>query len=115
MQNTTTISTETESTKIIKQGQEIMYKILKRKPVDFEKIMKDLNVNIENRFNDRMKKVLPQVENKKFDNPEKSLRVVMLNVLIKVLTELSEEMLLTLDENDKKLIDEIMTTENSDK
>jgi DNA polymerase III delta prime subunit len=98
---------KTESSKIIEQGKNIVYTILKRKPLNTEEILKQLEKEIEKRFQDRIKEITPSIENAKFDNPETSLKLILVKVMIEILDALFFEKMIALDEEDKKIVNDV--------
>jgi hypothetical protein len=58
-----------------------------------------------------IKSIAPKLENMNFDDPEQSLKVIILRGLINIIKKMIEEHKLELSESDRKILDDIMKSE----
>jgi hypothetical protein len=98
------------TTLTIQKGKEILYLVLKRKPFAKE-IVEELEKELENRMTIFIKSIAPKLQNMNFDDPEQSLKVIILRGLINILKNMIEEHKLELSESDRKILDDIMKDE----
>ena len=97
---------------LLNNGQNIIRQVLKKN--DFaENIIKDLEREVEKRFTIFLNNKIPAINAKKLDDPENSIKYIMLKGLIKILDDLFYERMINLPESDKALIQSMLNNSNS--
>ena len=90
----------------IQKGRNILYLVLKKKTKD-TKFIEDLEDEIEKRMGNFINKMSNKLLNTKFDNPEESLKYILLKALSIILEELLKELEFQLSPHDKELLNTI--------
>lgn len=104
MKKSTTSQTQTVfEEKITKKTKNNLYLVLKKKGIA-EKIIDEINTEMEKRFVEFFKKKSAELNEMKFNNPEKALECLLLNEMVIILGNLFKEILPSLSEKDKKTI-----------
>lgn len=109
MRSNNSIITQIE-TSSIKKSREILYIVLKEKPIS-EEVKQELEREIENRLVKFIQSISPKLQNMYFENKEQSLKVIILRGLINILQKMIEEHKMQLSESDQKALQEIMKEE----
>ena len=92
---------------ILNNGKNIIRQVLKRN--DFaENIILDLEREVERRFAIFLNNKVSAINSKKLDDPENSIKYIMLKGLIKILDDLFYERMIILPETDKILIQRML-------
>lgn len=102
----TTLLTQTN----LERGKKILYLVLKKKPFS-EKINENLGNEIEIKLEQFIINIIPKLETTEFRDSEQSLKIIILNAIIKILKEMIRNDLLKLDINDLKILDDLMKNE----
>lgn len=97
----------------VNKGKQILHLVLKQKPFTVE-VIEEIEKDIEIRMGQFIQTISPKLENMNFENPEQSLKVIILRGLINVLKELIQEHKIPLTESDIKSLNEIMAKEEAD-
>lgn len=95
------------------KGKKILHLVLKPK-INEGNIIKELEDEIEKRLGNFINKMSNKLLNTKFDNPEESLKYILLKALSIILEQLFNELHLELSPHDKELFNLVMEGENSD-
>ena len=98
------------TTLTIQKGRQILYLVLKRKPFAKE-IIEELEKELEDRMTAFIKSIAPKLQNMNFDDPEQSLKVIILRGLINILKNMIEEHKIELSDSDRKILDDLMKNE----
>ena len=80
---------------VFKRGNQILYLVLQRKPFADE-----IRAELEKRLYGFLQSIIPKLQNIKFSNPEQSLKIIILNAIIKILNQMIKEDIIKLNEND---------------
>ena len=107
-------TTTTLENKVLKKGKKALYLVLKKKSFP-DTIIDSLEVEIEQRFNNFLKKIAPKLNNIQLENEEDGLKYLLIKGLINILNEMLQERKITLSENDKKITNEIFEEEGFEK
>ena len=110
--NSSSITLTCVEEKISKETKKTLYLVLRRKGLTDESIEK-INKEAEKRLSEFIERIMPELKNMKFDNPEEALKYLLLKQMIKILDDMSKEKILFLCEEDKKKVFDIL--ENKDK
>lgn len=97
----------------INKGKQTLHLVLKQKPFTAE-VIEEIEKDIEIRMAQFIQTISLKLENMNFENPEQSLKVIILRGLINVLKELIQEHKIPLTESDIKTLNEIMAKEEAD-
>ena len=84
---------------VFKRGNQILYLVLQRKPFADE-IIDEVRAELEKRLYGFLQSIIPKLQNIKFSNPEQSLKIIILNAIIKILNQMIKEDIIKLNEND---------------
>ena len=84
---------------VFKRGNQILYLVLQRKPFADE-IIDEVRAELEKRLYGFLQSIIPKLQNIKFNNPEQSLKIIILNAIIKILNQMIKEDIIKLNEND---------------
>lgn len=84
---------------VFKRGNQILYLVLQRKPFADE-IIDEVRAELEKRLYVFLQSIIPKLQNIKFSNPEQSLKIIILNAIIKILNQMIKEDIIKLNEND---------------
>ena len=95
---------------VLQRGNQILYLVLKKKPF-VDEIIDEVRDNIEQRLNEYLVRIIPKLQNIEFKNSEQSLKVIILNVIMKILKQMINEDIIKLDENDLMLLYNIIKDE----
>ena len=109
MRSNNSIITQIE-TSSIKKSKEILYIVLKEKPIS-EEVKQELEIEIENMLVKFIQSISPKLQNMYFENKEQSLKVIILKGLINILQKMIEEHKMQLSESDQKALQDIMKEE----
>jgi len=96
----------------IEKGKHILHLILKKKPLTV-KVIEEINDELEKRLTKFLDNIFIKIKDMKFDNPEQTLKVIIIKGLINILKKMIEENSIKLTEEDKKILDEIMIEDNN--
>ncbi len=88
----------------------VLYLVLQKKSLE-KKVIDDLEKELELKMMNFLKKIEPKLQNTNFENPEVSLRLVLLKGFIKILEKMIKDKFGQLSEHDQNLINEIMNGE----
>ena len=91
--------TMTLTQNLLQRGNQILYLVLQRKPF-VDEIIDEVRANIEKRLYEYLVSIIPKLQNIKFKNPEQSLKIIILNAIIKILNQMIKEDIIKLNEND---------------
>ena len=91
----------------VNKGKKTLFLVLKKKSEE-KQIIEDIEKELEHKMKLFLQKILPKIQNLKFENPEKSLRVIILKGLINALKDLIKQYFGELSQNDQNLINGIM-------
>ena len=92
------------------RGKNILYLVLKKKPFS-EKITENIRKEIEKKLEDYIISIIPKLEIIEFRDYEQSLKIIILNAIIKILKEMIRNDLLKLDINDLTKLQDLMKNE----
>ena len=95
---------------VLQRGNQILYLVLKKKPF-VDEIIDEVRDNIKQRLNEYLVRIIPKLQNIEFKNSEQSLKVIILNVIMKILKQMINEDIIKLDENDLMLLYNIIKDE----
>ena len=95
---------------VLQRGNQILYLVLHKKPF-VDEIIDEVRDDIEQRLNECLVRIIPKLQNIKFKNPEQSLKVIILNVIMEILKQMINEDIIKLDENDLMLLYNIIDEE----
>ena len=84
---------------VFKRGNQILHLVLQRKPFADE-IIDEVRAELEKRLYGFLQSIIPKLQNIKFNNPEQSLKIIILNAIIKILNQMIKEDIIKLNEND---------------
>ena len=84
---------------VFKRGNQILYLVLQRKPFADE-IIDEVRAELEKRLYVFLQSIIPKLQNIQFSNPEQSLKIIILNAIIKILNQMIKEDIIKLNEND---------------
>ena len=84
---------------VFKRGNQILYLVIQRKPFADE-IIDEVRAELEKRLYGFLQSIIPKLQNIKFSNPEQSLKIIILNAIIKILNQMIKEDIIKLNEND---------------
>jgi hypothetical protein len=84
---------------VFKRGNQILHLVLQRKPFADE-IIDEVRAELEKRLYGFLQSIIPKLQNIKFSNPEQSLKIIILNAIIKILNQMIKEDIIKLNEND---------------
>lgn len=93
--------------KVKKKAKNTLYLVLKKKGLA-EEIIENIDNELEKRFLEFLKKILPKLSEMKFDNPEEALECLLVKQIVSILDDMLKERMLDLSEGDKKLVFDIM-------
>jgi hypothetical protein len=97
---------------LLNNTKKAMNQILKKNSFA-ENIIRNLEIEVEKRFQIFLNNKLPSLKSKKFDDPENSLKYIMLKAIINILDDLFYEKMITISESDKILIRNILNNSNN--
>lgn len=98
--------------KIINNGNKAFYLVLKKK--DFaDEIIDNLKDEVEKRFHNFIREITPKLEKLNFEDPETSLKYLLIKGLIKILNNMEKEKSLNLSEEDRKIINDIFKEDDN--
>ena len=100
----------TTSNQTLNRGKKILHLVLKKKPFT-EKIMEELENEISDRMGKFIGRVYKKLEQAKFQNPEQSIKVILLKALVGILKNMVKEYQQSLSLDDLKMIEEILQSE----
>ena len=103
--NTQTITVLEEN--IIKKSRNTLHLVLRQRGFA-DDIIDSINNEVEKRLQQYLNKIASKMENMNFDNPEESIKFLLLKKIIEILEEMSKEKIANLSEEDKKLIFDIL-------
>ena len=98
------------TTQTLSRGNKILYLVLHKKPF-YAEAMEQLEKEIAERLNQFIDRVYNKLENAKFENPEQSIKVLLLKALYRILRNLAKEYEKNLSPADIKEIEEIFQNE----
>lgn len=101
---TTTLTIES---KVVTEGKQKIYKILKMKSFDIEKNIGEIEKELEKRLNVHLNDLLVKLKEIKFENPETSTKVLIMRLMIKILNEICDEYKIKLNEKDLTNLEEM--------
>ena len=102
--------TMTLTQNLLQRGNQILYLVLQRKPF-VDEIIDEVRANIEKRLYEYLVSIIPKLQNIKFKNPEQSLKIIILNAIMKILKQMINEDIIKLNENDLMLFYNIVKNE----
>ena len=103
--NTQTITVLEEN--IIKKSRNTLHLVLRQRGFA-DDIIDSINNEVEKRLQQYLNKIASKMDNMNFDNPEESIKCLLLKKIIEILEEISKEKIANLSEEDKKLIFDIL-------
>lgn len=115
MKKGTTSQTQTVlEEKILEKAKNKLYLVLKKKGFA-EKIIDEINSEMEKRFAEIFKKSSAKLNEMKFDNPVVALECFLLKKMVKILDDIIKEILPNLSEKDKKAIFDLLEKNDNEK
>ena len=96
------------------KGRNVLFLVLKKKSFEKE-IIENLEKELDVKMQQFLIKIEPKIRNVKFDDPEKSLRLILLKGLINILKKMIQENIGELSLDDQKLLEEIMNEDDKSK
>jgi hypothetical protein len=93
-----------------KKTKNVLYLVLQKKSLE-QKVIDDLEKELETKMLNFLKKIEPKLQNTNFENPEASIKLVLLKGFIKILEKMIKDKFGQLSEHDQNLINEIMNGE----
>ena len=103
--NTQTITVLEEN--IIKKSRNTLHLVLRQRGFA-DDIIDSINNEVEKRLQQYLNKIASKMDSMNFDNPEESIKCLLLKKIIEILEEMSKEKIANLSEEDKKLIFDIL-------
>ena len=97
----------------VKKGKKVLYLVLKKKPSSKDMLQK-LEKEVEERLKNYLIEIAPKLNALKLDNPEESLKYIILKGLINILKSMINEHSISLSEEDRSILNDIMK-EDDDK
>ena len=119
MKNTSQTQTQTQTITVLEkqiteESKKTLYLVLRKKGFADE-IIEEINKEVEKRLELYLNKIIHKLENMHFDNPEEALKCLLLKQVIKILDEMEKEKLLSIGEEDKKIINDILNSRDENK
>ena len=103
----------TTSNKALNRGRQILHLVLQKKPFS-EKIMEELENEISDRMGKFVSRIYKKLEQTKFENPQQSIKVILLKALVQIMRNMVKEYQQSLSPDDLKIIEEIFQKEEND-
>ena len=97
-------------TQTMERGKRILHLVLQKKPITIQAI-EELEKEVSDRMIKFVQRIMPKLENAKFDNPESAIKVILLKGLINILKKLVEEYQKSLNPQDQEFIEQVFTNE----
>ena len=88
------------------KGRQTLHLVLKKKPLSKE-TLENLNNEIEEKLGLFMEKIIPKLKEVNPKDPEKFLKYLILQGVLKILGKIMEENFLSMTEEDKKAVEKI--------
>lgn len=110
MNKNNSASTTCLSQILIQKGNKILYLVLKTKPFS-EEIIEEVRNIIKERLHKSLLNIVPRIENVQFKDPEQTLKIIILNAIIKILNNMIKEDIIKLNENDLKILYNLLENE----
>ena len=102
--------TYTKTELALQKGREILYLVLRKKPFSKE-IIEIIEREVEKRFQNYILTIASQLENVKFKDPEKCLKIIILKSIINILKNMIQEDIIKLSENDLNVLFQLLNEE----
>jgi hypothetical protein len=103
----------TTSNQALNRGRQILHLVLQKKPFS-EKIMEELENEISDRMGKFVSRIYKKLEQTKFENPQQSIKVILLKALVQIMRNMVKEYQQSLSPDDLKIIEEIFQKEEND-
>lgn len=97
-------------TQTMERGKRILHLVLQKKPITIQ-AFEELEKEVSDRMIKFVQRIMPKLENAKFDNPESAIKVILLKGLINILKKLVEEYQKSLNPQDQEFIEQVFTNE----
>lgn len=97
-------------TQTLERGKRILHLVLQKKPITVQ-AFEELEKEVSDRMIKFVQRIMPKLENAKFDNPELAIKVIFLKGLINILKKLVEEYQKSLNPQDQLFIEEVFANE----
>lgn len=101
------------SNQALNRGKQILHLVLQKKPFS-EKIMEELEKEISERMGNFVSRIYKKLEQTKFENPQQSIKVILLKALVQIMRNIVKEYQQSLSPDDLKIIEEIFKKEEND-
>lgn len=99
--------------KVSKKAKNTLYLVLKKRGFE-EEVIEKMNTELERRFLEVLKRITPRLSEMHFDNPEEALEYILLKEIIKILDDFIKENMLNLNEDDKKIVIDLLGKQNEE-
>ncbi len=100
------------ATQTMLKGKQILHLVLKKKPLT-EEVLEELEKEVSDRMIKFLKRIMPKLENTKFENPEQAIKVILLKALLKILKKLVAEYQKELSPQDQEFVNQIFANEEN--
>ena len=97
-------------TQTMERGKRILHLVLQKKPITIQ-AFEELEKEVSDRMIKFVQRIMPKLENAKFDNPESAIKVILLKGLINILKKLVEEYQKSLNPQDQEFIEQVFANE----
>ena len=99
--------------KVSKKAKNTLYLVLKKRGFG-EEVIEKMDTELERRFLEVLKRITPRLSEMHFDNPEEALEYILLKEIIKILDDFIKENMLNLNEDDKKIVIDLLGKQNEE-
>lgn len=100
------------ATQTMQKGKQILHLVLRKKPLT-EEVLEELEKEVSDRMIKFINRIMPKLENTKFENPEQAIKVILLKGLIKILKKLVAEYQKELSPEDQEFVNQIFANEEN--